>query len=229
MKIIPLLLIFIISPLRHVENFQFCLRSDQVDIFPNYANGNFSQKVHMGKGGIFSRTRSLNFFDLDLNFRIFKNHDHIQNLDNEVKGLLEGLPLDAMTLREFLNHVGDYLKKNIRYCDLDLPQDPVSVMVNKKASCIGYCNLFGTLLKAVGVRNRFVKGFYLKKENNTTWIPVPHRWIEIFLSNGYKYFYDPQYQDFSANYILVKDNIQFPRIKKFEVDLIKKSKEIINR
>jgi hypothetical protein len=224
-----LLLIFIISPLRQVENFQFCLQSNQVDVFPNYINGNFSQKVYTEKGKIFSQTRSLNFFDLDLNFRIFKNQDYIQKLDDEIKVLLENLPLNSMTLREFLNHVGDFLKKNISYSESDSPQDPVSVMIKKKANCIGYSNLFNTLLKAVGIKNKFVKGFYIKKESENNWIPVPHRWIEIFLSNGYKYFYDPQYQDFSANYILIKDNIHFTRIKKFEVNLIKKSREIINR
>ncbi|MCK4837123.1 MAG: hypothetical protein KAT17_10805, partial [Candidatus Aminicenantes bacterium] len=137
-----LILIFIISPLRQVENFQFCFLSNQYDIFPNYANGNFSQKVHFENGKTFSETRSLNFFDLDLNFRIFKNHDHIRKLDEKVREILENLPVNSMTLREFLSHVGDFLKKNITYCDSDLLQDPVSVMINKKANCIGYSNLF---------------------------------------------------------------------------------------
>jgi hypothetical protein len=229
MKILLLLMVLIISPLRHVENFQFYLRSDQVDIFPDYSNGNFSQKIIIENGKVFSRTRSLNFFDLDLNFRIFKNHDYIGTLDSEIRELLSILPVSSMTLREFLNHVGEFLKKNIRYQDSDLPQDPVSVIVNKKANCIGYSNLFSTLLKAVGVKNKFVRGFYLKKDGGNTWVPVPHRWVEIFLSNGYQYFYDPQYQDFSANYILVKENTHFTRIKKFKVHLIKKSREIINR
>lgn len=229
MKALLLAILFFITPLRHVENFQFCLRSNQVDIFPNYANGNFSQKVSLEKGRVFSRTRSLNFFDLDLNFRIFKNHDYIGKLDREIRELLETLPVNSMTLREFLNHLGNYLKKHIKYSDSDFPQDPVSVITNKKANCIGYSKLFNTLLKAVGVKNRFVRGFYLRKEKDNTWIPIPHRWLEIFLSNGFKYFYDPQYQDFSANYILIKDDILFTRIRKFEVHLIKKNREIINR
>jgi hypothetical protein len=228
MKIV-LMLLFFISPLRQVENFQFCFMSQQFGIFPNYSNSNFSQKIFSRNGKTFPETRGLNFFDINLNFRIFLNHEYVASLDPEVRKILAGLPVRSMTLRDFLNHAGDFLKRNIRYHDNDLPQDPVSVLVNRRANCIGYSNLFSTLLKSVGIDNKFVKGFYLKKMKGNNWIPVPHRWIEIRLSNGFKYFYDPQYQDFSANYVVIKEGIDFSSIKKFKVVLIKKSKEIVNR
>ncbi len=224
-----LILLFFISPLRQVENFQFCFLSQQLDIFPDYSNGNFSQKIYYRNGKTYPETKGLNFFDINLNFRIFLNHGYVSRLDPEVRKILVGLPVQSMTLRRFLSHVGDFLKKNIQYQDNDFPQDPVSVLVNGRANCIGYSDLFSTLLNSVGVKNKFVKGFYLKKGKQNKWVPVPHRWIEISLSNGFKYFYDPQYQDFSANYVVIKDGIDFFSIKKFKAYLIKKSKEIINR
>jgi len=228
MKIV-LMLLFFITPLRQVENFQFCFLSQQSGIFSDYSTSNFSQKIQFRNGKIYPETRGLNFFDINLNFRIFLNHEYVALLDPEVKKILVGLPVHSMTLRDFLNHAGDFLKRNIRYHDNDLPQDPVSVLVNRRANCIGYSNLFSTLLKSVGIKNKFIRGFYLKREKGNNWVPVPHRWIEIKLSNGFKYFYDPQYQDFSANYVVIKDEIDFSIIKKFKVVLIKKTKEIINR
>jgi hypothetical protein len=59
-------------------------------------------------------------------------------------------------------------------------------------------------------------------------IPIPHRWVEIHLANGVKFFYDPQYQRFSANYIATKEDVDFKRVKKFKVYVIKKSKKIVN-
>jgi transglutaminase-like putative cysteine protease len=224
-----LMLIFLITPLRQVENIHFCFSSQQHQIFPNYSNSNFSQKIYYRNGKTFSEMKNLNFFDLNLNFRLFLNHDYVQTQDAEVQKVLANLPVDSMTLREFLENVGDFLKKHIRYCDENLPQDTLSVLINRKANCIGYSNLFHTLLKSVGIQNKFVRGFYLKKTNGNTWVPVPHRWIEISLTNGYKYFYDPQYQDFSANYVMVKDEVAMTSIKKFRVLLIKKSMEVINR
>jgi len=68
----------------------------------------------------------------------------------------------------------------------------------------------------------------LEKKTDIIMIPIPHRWIEILLSNGFKYFYDPQYQNFSSGYIIVKNNVDFKKVKKFKVHLLKKSSEIIN-
>jgi transglutaminase-like putative cysteine protease len=228
MKILLMVVLFV-TPLRQVENFQFCFLSQQAEIFSDYSNSNFSQKIYSRKGKIYPETRGLNFFDINLNFRIFLNHRYVAGLDPEIRKILVDLPVHAMTLRDFLNHVGDFFKRNIRYQDNDLPQDPLSVLVNGRANCIGYSNLFSVLLKSVGIRNRFVKGFYLEKLKRNHWMPVPHRWIEITLSNGFKFFYDPQYQDFSANYVVIKDGIDFSNIKKFKVVLIKTTREIINR
>jgi transglutaminase-like putative cysteine protease len=109
-----------------------------------------------------------------------------------------------------------------------LPQDPASVLINKRANCIGYANVFSIFLNSANIKNRIVKGFYLEKENGSSLIPTPHRWVEIELLNGFKFFYDPQYNNFSANYIVVKDEVDFKRVKRFEVVLLKKSKEFVN-
>jgi hypothetical protein len=93
---------------------------------------------------------------------------------------------------------------------------------------VGYSNVFSIFLNSVNIKNRIVKGFYLKKEKGPTLVPVPHRWVEIKLLNGFKFFYDPQYNNFSANYIMVKDEVDFKKVKKFEVIILKRSKEFVN-
>jgi hypothetical protein len=66
------------------------------------------------------------------------------------------------------------------------------------------------------------------RENGQTIIPVPHKWIEIHPGNGVRFFYDPQRQQFSANYMVTKDDVDFKKIKKFKAILIKKSKKVLN-
>jgi hypothetical protein len=73
-----------------------------------------------------------------------------------------------------------------------------------------------------------IKGFYLKKGEKNILIPVPHRWVEIQLSNGLKFFYDPQRQEFSAHYLTTKSDVDFKRVKRFYVYVVNKSKKIIN-
>ena len=90
-------------------------------------------------------------------------------------------------------------------------------------------------LDAAGIRNRIVRGFYLKRKKDPEkaatkiLIPIPHRWIEICLSDRVKIFYDPQYQDFSANYLTTRVDINFSEISKFTAKVIKISKGIINK
>ena len=109
-----------------------------------------------------------------------------------------------------------------------MPQDAFAVLLNRKANCVGFANLTAFLLDCVGIKNKFVRGFYLEKGGNRVLIPVPHKWIEIYLSNGVRFFYDPQRQKFSTNYIVTKYDVDFRKVRKFKVLLIEKSKKVLN-
>ena len=225
MKIL-IVLLFLLSPLKKVENVQLYFLSDQNEIFLNYSNGNFSQRVFHKKGRIIAETKNLNFLDIDLNFRIILDSTYIDGLDIRLKDLV--LDLFDYNLDNYMKNISNFLNKNIRYSDNGFPQDALSVLINKKANCIGFSNLVVELLYSVGIESRFIKGFHLENKTDRIMIPIPHRWIEILLSNGFKYFYDPQYQNFSSGYIIVKNDVDFNKVKKFKVHLLKKSSEIIN-
>lgn len=225
MKIL-IVLLFLLSPLKKVENVQLYFLSDQNEIFLNYSNGNFSQRVFPKKDRIIAETKNLNFLDIDLNFRIILDSTYINGLDIRLKDLV--LDLFDYNLDNYMKNISGFLNKSIRYSDNGFPQDALSVLINKKANCIGFSNLVVELLYSVGIESRFIKGFHLENKRDRVMIPIPHRWIEILLSNGFKYFYDPQYQNFSSGYIIVKNNVDFSKVKKFKVHLLKKSSEIIN-
>lgn len=229
MKSIILLLFFII-PLREVENVKltFPVHPPQQAIFVDYANDNFSQELTLDSERITVDIKSINFVHLNLNFRIFPDEKILGKLEPKTKEIVLNLFDDSMTLRHYFKSISLFLEKKIKYSEQDLPQDKISVLLNRKANCVGYANLASFLLNCVGIKNKFIKGFYLRRENRQTLIPVPHKWIEIHLSNGVRFFYDPQRQRFSSYYIVTRDNVDFKKIRKFKVLLIKKSKEILN-
>jgi hypothetical protein len=229
MKILILLLFFII-PLREVESIKlsFPAQVHRQDIFLNYANDNFSQKLYMNENRITVDIKSVNFVHLNLNFRVSLDKKKLEKLNPEIKEIVLNLFDNSITLDHYFKKISPFLEKNIKYSEEGLPQDEISVLINRKANCVGFSNLAGFFLDCAGVKNRLVKGFYLMKEKGRVLVPVPHKWVEIHLSKGIRFFYDPQRQKFSANYIVTRDDVDFKKIRKFKVLLIKKSKEVLN-
>lgn len=229
MKLLLILLLFII-PLREVENVQlsFPAPAHQQAIFFDYENDNFSQELNINGEKITADLKSINFIHLNLNFRIFLDKKELAKLDRKTREIVIGLFDNNITLKNYFRRISDFLEKSIEYTEAELPQDEMSVLMNRKANCVGFSNLARFLLNCVGIKNKFAKGFYLMRENGKTIIPVPHKWIEIHLSNGVRFFYDPQRQRFSAYYIVAKDDVDFRKIRKFTAILIKKSKEVLN-
>lgn len=227
-SLILIFLLFTTSPVCEVEKVKFSFPTPQHEIFMDYANDNFSQHLVYNNKIITAEIKSSNFQQLHLNFRILPDEKYMENLDRKVKETILELCGSDRSLKAYLVNISFFLGGNIRYSDENLPQDAASVIFNGKATCIGFSNLVSLFLDAAGIKNKFVKGFYLKKGKNNTLIPVPHRWVEIHLPNGVKFFYDPQYQKFSANYIATKDDVDFRQVKKFKVNVIKKSKKFIN-
>jgi transglutaminase-like putative cysteine protease len=227
MRVLALLLL-VLSPLMEVENVKLTFPTQQHEIFVNYANDNFSQKLVYHNDMITADIKNSNYLDLGLNFRVLPQETYIARLDPQVRELILDLFHHSQWLTHYLNNVSNYLKRNIRYTDLDVPQDAEAVFINKRANCVGYANVMTVLLEAAGIKSRLIKGFYLEKGKKNTFIPIPHRWVEIHLPNNLKFFYDPQHQSFSANYIITRDDVNFKRVKKFNVFLVKKSKKVVN-
>jgi transglutaminase-like putative cysteine protease len=223
-----ILLFFVISPVREVENVKLSLPTQQHEIFVDYSNNNFSQKLSYHNDMLTAEIKSSNYLNLNLNFRVLPDSKYISSLNSKVQKVILNFFDDSQSLRNYLSNVSYFLKKQIRYSEMNLPQDATSVILIKKAKCVGYANAAKVFFEAAGIKSKVVKGFYLKKGGKNSMIPIPHRWVEIYLANGEKFFYDPQYQRFSVNYLATKDDVDFKRVKKFEVYVIKKSKKIVN-
>ncbi len=223
-----LLLFLIVSPIREVENLKLTFPLPSQDIFVDYSNSNFSQNLVYHDNMITAETNSSNFLSLDLNFRVIPDKNYIAGLHPQVQKIVLSLFDDITMLKSYLTRLSYYLEENIRYTEKDVPQDATAVLLYNRANCVGYANVMKAFLDAGGIENAPVKGFFLKKGKKNILIPVPHRWVEISLANGVKFFYDPQRQLFSANYLATRSDVDFKRIKKFKVLVINQSKKIIN-
>lgn len=218
------------SSLQEVEDVKLVFPAQQQDIFMDYNNENFTQKITVHQNEIYAEIVCSNYLSLNLDFRVVRNEKKLADVHGEMLEVIQNLFGRDQTVKTYLTNISYFLKENIRYSDAPLAQDAESVLLNKKASCVGYSNLVKMFLDCAGIPNQIVRGFYLQRNQTNTdeMLPVPHRWVEIELPNTVKFFYDPQYQKFSVNYIATRSDTDFKRIKKFKVYLVNKSKKIIN-
>jgi transglutaminase-like putative cysteine protease len=223
-----ILLFFVIYPICEVENVKLSLPTPQHEIFIDYSNNNFSQKLSFHNDMLTAEIKSSNYLDMNLNSRVLPDTKYISALNPKVQEVILDFFDDSESLRNYIAGVSYFLKEQIRYSEMNLPQDATAVILNKRARCVGYANAAKVFFDAAGIRCKVVKGFFLKEGKKNTMIPIPHRWVEIRLDNMEKFFYDPQYQRFSANYLATKDDVDFRRVKKFKVYVIKKSKKILD-
>ncbi len=234
-KVLVLALCAITIPLREVVDIRLTIPTQQHEIFYDYSNDNFSQVIRYNRQRqmVSAHVRSSNLFGLNLNFRIIPDYHFIRKLHPQLQEELRLLLADNKTMKNYFSAVSEFLRNELAYTERELPQDAESVIFNRKAHCVGYSNLLRVFLKAVGIDHKVVRGFYLKEQkvkgSKTKQLqPIPHRWVEIFLPNDVTFYYDPQYQEFSANYLTTKSDINFRRVRKFKVRLVKKSKQVLN-
>jgi len=221
-----LILFLTVSPLRQINDFIIKIDLKNNGIFENYSNMNFKQNIINHDNYFIIKIENTNFYSLNLNYKIKLNHEWLKNANQKLKELAIKIYNKSTYLKDYFDYLSLYLK-DIEYTENDLPQDANSVIVNNKAHCIGYSNLASELLNAISIKNRFIRGFYLKKINNDTFKPIPHRWLEIIFDNNEKFFYDPQYQGFSYNYLVINKNKNFNKIKVFNTKVIKIKKKMI--
>lgn len=231
MKILVLLFSILVFPLKEVVDVQLFIPTYQHDIFANYTNDNFSQAISSsGPQEITAHIKNANYFDLDLDFKISPQQSFIAGLPPQLRENTLTLLEDCYTFKQYFTKISLYLQGNITYTGHPTTQEPTAIISVRKTDCVGFANLVQVYLAAVDIKNRPVKGFYLKNSrgDGDLLIPIPHRWLEITLPNGAKFFFDPQRQRFSAEYIAIKDGVDFKEVKKFNVNLVKKSKKIVN-
>lgn len=223
-----LILLLTIFPSKHIDKISVELTSEQTSIFHNYKNDNFSQRVTINGKTIRFSIENFGYLNIELNFRIFLLDKYISRLSQEEKNIVKSLFHNTITLKSYLKNLSYFIKDNISYKENSIFKRPEEVLKHKEANCIGYSALVREMLNSIGIKNRYVKGFYLKKSKTEYFIPIPHRWLEISLPSGEKFFYDPQYQGFTACYIVMDGMISFSTIKKFPVRLIERKNKIIN-
>ncbi len=224
-----LVFLMILFPSKHIDHISIEFISEQPSIFHNYANDNFLQTVTLQSGNIVKLSiKNFGYIDIDLNFRISLDKDYVKKLSNEERKTVEALFHNTISLKSYLQNISWYVKDNISYKENSIFKRPEEVLIHKEANCIGYSALVREMLNSIGINSKYVKGFFLKKKDEKDFIPVPHRWLEISLPSGESFFYDPQYQGFTANYIVMDGNISFTEIKKFLIHLIERKKKFIN-
>ncbi len=223
-----LLFLLLFFPSRHVEQIDVKLITEQNSIFPDFENENFSQNVEINGKEVNILIENSNYLDMNLNHRLFQNLTKLKTVGKYVNDTFNELFNENMTLRTYMMNISFYLKDNIKYWGDSPFKEPEEVVVYKKTNCIGYSALVKELLELVNIKSRFISGFYLKNKKKGSYDPVPHRWLELLLPDATSFFYDPQYQGFKANYIIVRPDSDFKTIRKFKINILKKGKKLEN-
>ena len=216
-----ILLLLTIFPVHQEMNLDLLLPGAPTEIFSEFRNGNFAQQLIREKQGMIIRIRSRNYFDLNLAEPLFLDSAYLDTLDPRLRDVVVVIFRKSPFLGDFLKNISVFLESSVRYSAEEIPQDPLSVLLNGKAYCIGYCNLVQTLLRAAGISSRSVRGFYLPGSESPL-TPVSHRWLEIRANAEMIFFYDPQYQNFSSHYLVLNQGVPFEQIEKFKGYIIGK-------
>jgi hypothetical protein len=217
-----LLTALLFLPLRQEMNLELLIPRAPEAIADTFRNGNFRQDVSRGERGLVVTITARDISMTVMNDRIETSAAALERMEAPVRDLYEALRRKSPYLQDFLRNVGIYLRQNIAYCEEDLPQDPISVLANRRGHCVGYSNLVQALLAGAGVSSRPIRGFYLREKGREL-IPIAHRWLEILLPGRDGLFYDPQYQNFTSRYIVIDDGVPFERIEKFSGQVLSKS------
>lgn len=222
-----LLLFYLWSSLSQETQLEVFVSCRAPEIFGNYRNFNFKQEVRAEAGGLRVNLKSRTLRLRQLNHRIHADERFLAAQAPEVRQAFDRVRQDALSLADYLAHISTFLKSHIEYTEADLPQDAAAVLGQRRGHCIGFANVAAALLSGVGIASRPVNGFYLREEGGRV-LPVPHRWLEVFLPGERRVFYDPQYQDFSSRYLVATAGIPSERIERFAGIVVSKTKKIVD-
>lgn len=214
-----ILLLMTVFPLHQEMNLDIRIPGASAAVFSDYQNGNFAQAVIREDQGAVIRVRSRNYFELGLPEPLYENSAYLDTLDPQLRETAVTLLRKGPFLGDYLKNVSIFLGSSVRYSEEEISQEALSVLVNGKAYCVGYCNLVQVLLRSAGISSRFVRGFYLQGSQSPL-DPVSHRWLEIRANAKMSFFYDPQYQNFSSHYLVLNRGVAFGQIEKFKGTII---------
>lgn len=224
-----LLLLTLLLPLRQEVELDLLIPQEAAALFTDYANANFRQQVEHTPAGNRIRVRGHTHFRLELRTPLRPDPWVLARQPREVQAVARRLLARCVDLGSFLDEMRSFLHRTIAYSDKPLPQDPASVMRNRRAHCVGFANLTLALLRTAGVNCRPVRGFYLSQEEGGRIAPTSHRWLEIEVRPGVRFFFDPQYQNFSSRYLLLAGDTPFERIERFSLRLLDKDVQWIDQ
>lgn len=214
MKIL-LCLLAVLPALRQVEYAHIELDAFPREVLIHYRNANFIQHVESRSGVLAAQTRSLNFLELDLTYRLDLEPE--TDLEPGVRSLAVQFLEPSITLKQYLMRIRDYMHSNIRYSPDSADQSPAAVLERGSADCVGMTRLVSAWLDAVGIAHQSISGFYFHRDIRGDWQPQPHRWLEIRLPDGFSFFFDPQHRIFSPRYLVVRPGVDFRRVRRFQV------------
>jgi len=228
MKIFVILMM-LLAPVKHETHLTLSIPNHQQLFLNSYQNRNFSQKIEYHGQDYRVYIRSMDTLDVMVNFRMRPDIQYLDGQPGEIRALIDELLKDTQYIHDYLAKMSTFLGEQITYSTGDFPQDAASVVRNRRASCVGYANLCQVMLKAIGITSRIVEGFYLDRSTRKDiLIPQAHLWVEIYIDTNMSIFYDPQYQNFTENYLVLSRDTDFTRIKRFKVKVIQKINKLIN-
>jgi hypothetical protein len=227
-----LILLTILSPLQKQTIMQISLDNpceEQKVFIKDYHNQNFSQSIEFTDDQMRVVIKNIDFLQLNLNFAIKRDNSFINQQTEEVQETIRLLLKGCLFTGDYLKKISTFLRDNIQYSESNSDQSPASILISRKADCVGYSKLSKILFRAVRIKCQIVQGFFLDTTVKKNFLsPRSHLWIEIFLKDNFSIFYDPQYQNFSPNYIRVDNQVNFTEIKKFKVKVIDKQIKVKN-
>lgn len=220
-------MLLLLNPaLKYVDFVHLEFSSSDSSIFSDYSNGNFKQKIRVDSNrNIKVEITCINYQDLDVRIRLIPDDNYIKSLNSELRHEIR--MMFSEDFREYLGNISRFLRKKVRYVENCSENSGTAVFTNRAGNCVGYTNLTRIFLKAAGLGYRVARGFYVPERGRNV-LPQPHRWIEIVLPGNYSFFYDPQYQDFNADYIVVKGVNDFTKIRKFTINVKDSKKKLVN-
>lgn len=220
-----LLLLMLAFPFRQEVELDLLVPGSRDSIFSQYQNLNFQQKTTLTSEGLLIRTnyRQLPARALAVSLRL--NREYLAELPPELRTTVSGLTTGIGDFSALLEKLAVFFSGKMEYSQEDLPQDAFTVAATRRGHCLGFSNLTMVVLEAFSLEANLVKGLYLE-ERERDLEPVPHVWLEVDLPGVGSLFFDPQYQVFSQQYLLVEHGIRLDETEKFPIKLLRRGRRL---
>ena len=175
-----------------------------VEYLPNYSNNSYQQKIltedEFSKRVMVEIDLSplessagfpIQLRQMDYTVKGFLNAEKdIQSNDNAISGKANELVRGSRYVHEAFASIADWIIDHVTYdAGPNIRQDAKSVIVTKRASCVGFTRLCIAMLRSVGIPARYAHGYLppgydwgISKEYWGVKIPSGgfHAWVEVY-------------------------------------------------